>query len=485
MKRTAIIDIGSNSVRLVLYEGQKEIENIKVFAQLRRHLDASGNISGEGIENLLETLDEFSKMIKFYEVKNVLCGATATVRQAKNKAEIQKLVREQTGLKMKIISEYEEAFYGCQAIINSTPITNGYTIDLGGGSTEVTLVLDRKLAHYHSFPFGAVSLKQQFVAGNTPTPEELENISAYIQQQFRTLPWIEANHYPIYAIGGSARNLARAHQNLIGYPLLGEHLYQMKLEDLTHVQEQFNDLGFELLSHTVGVHKDRADTIIPAVQTFIELAELTKTQGFYLSRKGFRDGLVAPDHEMLDLKAIRKNSVAAIVGPSPLYKVAKQLYKQLKIGDGEDEFLEYAMALYNVGTRISKVDSRAHSFYFIANQPMNGFTHKDRVMLALLASYHSRGKYKKDIEPFAFWFTKEERQRIQVLGAVIKFVNAMTLKGSPIISKFKIAEQSRNHLNLQVVMTLDFPHIKEEIVKQKKHLERALRKDIHLEFGVK
>ncbi|MCL1950932.1 MAG: Ppx/GppA family phosphatase [Turicibacter sp.] len=482
MKKTAIIDIGSNSVRLVIYKGLKEIDNIKVFAQLRRHLDSNGNISPEGIENLLETLQGFSRMIAYYDVRNTICAATATVRQAKNKKEIIKLAKMVTGLEIRIISEYEEAFFGCQAILNSSPLQNGYTIDLGGGSTEVTLVIDRKMVHYHSFPFGAVSLKQQFVKGMIPTVEECQQISGFIRQQLESLPWIEENNYPIYAIGGSARNLARAHQGMIGYPLLGEHLYQMKLADLECLQERFTSGSIEDLTAIDAINKDRMDTIIPALQTFVELSRILGSEAFFLSRKGFRDGLVAADPKVFTIKTIRKVAIEALSSPTPLYDKALELASLLKLKHSDYEFLEYGMTLYNIGRRFSANDSRSHSFYFIANIPMNGFTHKERIALALLASYHSRGRFKKDIAPYESWFTKEEKQKLQLLGSLIKFVDAMGLQGKPVVNLIKMASNSTETMWLQLTLAADFPHKKEELLKQKKHLERVLKKDIHLEF---
>lgn len=485
MKRTAIIDIGSNSVRLVIYQGHREIDNIKVFAQLRRHMNSEGNITQEGLDTLLSSLKDFAKIIKFYKVKNVLCGATATVRQAKNKEEIIGLAHEKAGLDIRIITEYEEAYYGCRAILNSTPMTDGYTVDLGGGSTEVTLVQNRKLVHYHSFPFGAVSLKQQFIKGDIPTIKELRELTKFVRQQFQTQPWIQKNTYPIFAIGGSARNLARAHQYMVAYPLKGEHLYKMDIDDMEEVQDRLKTLNFEYLSQVEGITKGRADTIIPATQVFIELGRLLDSEAFYLSRKGFRDGLLSAEDEIFDIPTVRRHHVRAIANFSPLYKSARQLCTQLKIAPTDTEFLEYGMALYNVGKRICPSDSLPHSFYFVANQAIGGFTHKQRVALALLASYHSRGQFRKHLEPYQLWFSKEEKQRLQILGAVIKFVEATELQGKSVVTDIKVLENKSDHLTLNLLMALNFPHKREEILKQKKHLERALKKEILIEFSHK
>lgn len=112
-----MIDIGSNTMRLVIYEnrerkGFKQIENLKVVARLRNYLDNDSLLNEEGIHVLLQTLQTFQIITRHHELTHVSCVATATVRQAKNKEYIVQLVKENTDFSMKILSEYEEAFYG-------------------------------------------------------------------------------------------------------------------------------------------------------------------------------------------------------------------------------------------------------------------------------------------------------------------------------------------------------------------------------------
>ncbi|ALF10475.1 hypothetical protein BCV53_10900 [Parageobacillus thermoglucosidasius] len=169
---------------------------------------------------LLETLLSFQDITRHHQIQHVKCVATATIRQAKNKEEIKKLVEETTDFQIRVLSEYEEAYYGFLSVVNSTPITEGITIDIGGGSTELTYYKDRQLIEYYSFPFGTLSLKQTFIAGHILTKEELRRLSFYITEQFQSLPWLGNKKIPIIAIGGNARNLAQIHQLLKNILLL-------------------------------------------------------------------------------------------------------------------------------------------------------------------------------------------------------------------------------------------------------------------------
>lgn len=169
--KTAIIDIGSNTIRLVLYlydkeEGLRELGNIKTVARLRTYLQPSGEMSEEGIQVLTETLLTFKAMLDDFEVTDVKAAATAAIRQATNRAEIIDRMKAITGIQIDLLSEEEEAYFGFVAVAHSMGTKSAVTIDIGGGSTEITLFENKELQKSYSFPFGTVSLKQRFVKGD-------------------------------------------------------------------------------------------------------------------------------------------------------------------------------------------------------------------------------------------------------------------------------------------------------------------------------
>jgi exopolyphosphatase/guanosine-5'-triphosphate,3'-diphosphate pyrophosphatase len=189
----AVIDIGSNTIRLVIYEikkggSYKETENIKTVARLRQYLDDQNTLQEEGIELLVRILRGFKEIILFHRVTSIYCVATATIRQSKNQQELMTIVKERTGFDMVVYSEQDEAFTGYYAVSHSTPIETGITIDMGGGSTEITYFEDRKLKHYHSFPFGAVTLKEQFMKNDLMTDIERKKLTEYILKSLHKLP---------------------------------------------------------------------------------------------------------------------------------------------------------------------------------------------------------------------------------------------------------------------------------------------------------
>jgi exopolyphosphatase/guanosine-5'-triphosphate,3'-diphosphate pyrophosphatase len=500
----AMIDIGSNTMRLVIYEHDsrkrfKQVENVKVVARLRNYLDQDQQLSREGISMLMDTLYSFQIITRHHRLQNVRCVATATVRQANNREEICRLVEGQTDFKMDILSEYEEAFYGFLAVVNSTNITEGITIDIGGGSTEITYFLDRQLIEYHSFPFGALSLQLQYVKGDTPTDEEQKAIKRFVQSQLDTLPWLKGKNVPIVAIGGSARNMVQLHQSFVNYPLAGVHQYEMTLDDIHLLNKQLSGMQYEELQRLEGLSKDRADTILPAMEVFESLCELTAAPSFILSRKGLREGLMFEEllkpfginvypnvleesfQELIMDFEIDTNHVAQVT------KIAVLLFqhfrKHLDFPLEEDDLymLKLGAQMFHLGEYIDSESSSQHTFYLLANRTIDGISHKDRLKLALLASYRGKTAFRQYAELFKGWLTKEEYKTLRFLGAVLKFASSLNATKRSMVKHLDLTSDLSG-FTINVLCSSDFRAEEYQAEKQKKHLEKVMKQTISLHF---
>ena len=217
--------------------------------------------------------------------------ATATIRQSKNQQELVAIVKERTGFDVEVYSEQDEAFTGYYAVSHSTPIETGITIDMGGGSTEITYFENRKLKHYHSFPFGAVTFKEQFMKNDQMTDIERKKLTEYILNSLQKFPWLKNCNLPIIAIGGSARNVAQIDQNLKKYPIAGIHQYMMDTSALHSIQTYLRQFSIQQLEKIDGLSSDRADIIIPAIEAFVKVYEYVDAPFFMFSRRGLRDGI--------------------------------------------------------------------------------------------------------------------------------------------------------------------------------------------------
>ncbi len=503
----AIVDIGSNTIRLVIYTRDKsgrltETENVKAVARLSSYLSESGNMEEAGIVVLLNTLKSFQEVTRHHHLEEVKCVATAAVRQADNQKDIVARVKKETDFDIRVLSEYEEANYGFLAVVNSTPFESGITVDIGGGSTELTFFENRKLIYFYSFPFGALSLKGQFIKGSMPTESELKKLRAFIKEQFQTLPWLKDKKLPLIGIGGSARNMAQVHQEDVEYPLAGIHQYQMTVEDVNTINKMLLSLDYSEVQRVEGLSKDRADIIIPAIEVFSYLMEYIKAEVFALSRKGLRDGVfyeqLTKDFDMAIFPNVVEESFyelsidydinvkhAAQVSTNAMM-VLHELEKHGigTISQADEKFIRLGSSLYNLGSYIDAEASHQHTFYLLANRTIDGLLHKERMIVALIASFKNKEVFKRNASLYQEWFEKEELAKYSLFGSIVKLAYSLNATKRDIVQSISV-EPEKDDLVIHILCDNDWAPEQYQAEKQKKHLEKQLKKSIELTFDHK
>jgi exopolyphosphatase / guanosine-5'-triphosphate,3'-diphosphate pyrophosphatase len=497
-RKVGIIDIGSNTTRLVIYVQPqkgvpfKEVENIKMGVRLRTYLNDEKIVSNEGISLLIDTLQSFQSLLHHYKVTNITCVATATIRQAKNKEEILHIVQEKTGFTLTLLNEYEEAFYGYTAVTHSTDIKEGITVDMGGGSTEITYFRNRELIEYCSFPFGSLSLTLDFVKGSVPNDEEKKQIRQYVRAQLKGIPWIFNKTVPLIGMGGSARNLAQLHQHLINYPLSGIHQYEMDVSTIQEIKEKLKSLTLTELQKLEGLSKERADTILPSIEVFDILLEASKATQFIISKKGLREGIL---YNKIDKQADSSTSLVDIGIEEIIYdfhinidnsrqmiKIANVIVEQVNkinkmegyITKQDRMLLEQASSIFHLGKYLNEESSSHHTFYLLSNRSILGLSHRERVKLALVASYKGKRTFRQYIEPFKDWYTKEEQKKMCLLGSILKVAQSLNITKRNVVDDIKISSKNDGWV-MDIRCHGDYKPEEHRMEKQKKHLEKSLK----------
>lgn len=507
MKEIAIIDIGSNTVRLVVYQispmgNFSQLQNVKLPVRLYQYLDGKQQLSTDGIKRLIEVIQLFQTILNLYKTDELIATATAVIRQAKNHVQVLTEVEKATGLSLRLLSEQEEAYYGQYAIARTTQFSEGYTIDMGGGSTEITYFKNNKIQASHSFPFGVVTLKNLFFVQKPHNDKKaIKKAQEYVYQQFKSEKWIKPRNLPIIAIGGSARNIASVHQITSDYPLSGIHEYEMHNKNLQETFQLFQDSSFEELQNLDGLSKDRVDIILPANLTFLAFCEIIEAPKFVFCNKGLREGLLLeklnqeipniydPDH----VKEGVLNRLTETYGINvPLAnkrrKIANQLLKLcqaenfITVNKTFHHYIYYTSILYHVGSYIEEDDSSMHSFYLIANSNLNGFSHKQRVILALLASYKNKSLTRKFLSSLNDWFTSEEMDLIRQAGCLMKFTEALLVTQVNEIISMLFEKTAKKTYRLVVEWQHDPLAEEYRATRQKKNLETVINKSITLDF---
>lgn len=506
-KKFGLIDIGSNTIRLVIFEintfqKMHQLQNVKVTARLSQYLSEDKIMSEKGIDSLINTLHSFKIILNEYEVSKFYPIATAAIRQAKNNAEIIERVKIETDIELIILSEKEEATYGQYAITHSTKVETGITIDIGGGSTELTYFKNKESVHFISLPFGAVTLKNMFFNDKPHNDEKaIRKAEAFLQKQFQEIEWLKKCQLPLIAIGGSARNIVNVHQQMINYPIAGNHEYEMSKEELKDVLNLFKSLSFTELQNLDGLSRDRADIILVANLVFINLYKAIDAQEFIFCNKGLREGYMITkiNHDFPDAYSTNHIPDESILRLGQSYGVSSSVAKQRvavtkEIAEqlSENDFLPpnqnwskilfYSAQLYYLGQYVEGEAASQHTFYLISNSDLNGFTHRERVAIALLASYKNKSMLKQYLNNFPEWFSNDEIKWLQTAGGLIKFSDTLTASHINQIHKITLNQDSKKQYTLTVFYTGDILIESYRANRQKKHLESLINGSVNIIF---
>ncbi|MDB5468243.1 MAG: exopolyphosphatase, partial [Phenylobacterium sp.] len=257
-RQAAVIDVGSNSVRLVIYrlEGRAiwTIFNEKALAGLGRDLPASGRLSPDGIETAMTALRRFRTLLDGWRAEDVTAAATAAVRDAADGPAFLRRVRDETGLEVRTLTGEEEARYAALGVIAGYPEAQGVVGDLGGSSLElVRLNGGDGPTDGGTFPLGPFALGAPRNLDIDRTRRLIELELAPMANRFAT------RHF--HAVGGAWRNLALLHMELADYPLRVAHQYEMSRSDAIDVARFVERQSRSSLERIQGLSKKRFDTL--------------------------------------------------------------------------------------------------------------------------------------------------------------------------------------------------------------------------------
>ena len=285
--RTAIIDIGSNSIRLVVYQGPARLPttlfNEKVLAGLGRSLAANGRIDAGAMKSAGAALQRFAALAQAMEVSRVRTVATAAVRDASNGAALI-AIAEQAGLSVEILSGVEEASMAGYGVLSGIPAADGIVGDLGGGSLELVRVRKGALTECVSFPLGVLRLAPL---------RERGRLDRRVELLLREAGWIGAGkNVPLYLVGGSWRGLARLAMHRARYPLPIIHQYAMSADTIASVRRTLSHVGKPQLKDVPGLSSGRIPTLGDAAALLSALLKHLRSSGTIVSAFGLREGLL-------------------------------------------------------------------------------------------------------------------------------------------------------------------------------------------------
>jgi exopolyphosphatase/guanosine-5'-triphosphate,3'-diphosphate pyrophosphatase len=337
--------------------------------------------------------------------------ATAAVRAAQNGDMFIHRVKRETGLDIRILSDYEEAYYGYLGVINSMAVQNGFILDLGGASLEITQVINRQMGETVSLPFGALLATERYLPSDPTNIKEIKKLKKAVQKAVESLSWFKAKDgLTLIGQGGTFRNLAYIAQKISGYVLEELHGYDLLLAHLQQINTHLAPLSVQERIHTIGVKEDRADIILAGgivIETVMEIAGFSHVK---MCQQGLREGIFyetfIPTYqpEGVIFEDVRRAAVLNVANNYHYQKahaeqvafLALSLFDQaptdtMQCTFAERELLWAASILHDIGTTVDYNDHHKHSYYLIINGGLAGYTHRELVLIALLTRYHRKG----------------------------------------------------------------------------------------------
>ena len=395
----AIIDIGSNAVRLVVFNELNRAP-IKLHAErdicgLGKGLQETGHLNPDGVKRALDSLARFSGILSAMRITNVRAVATAAMRDASDGPDFMAKVRDEFGLEIEVITGEDEARLSAMGVIASHGKITGIIGDFGGGSLELAAVEEGKIQEHVTLPLGALRILSH---------KTFEARAAYIQEHLATTDILKKyRKHPLYILGGAWRTLAKAHMYMEDYPVFILDHYKISGAKAAQFAGELSKRTEKSLEEMAGVIKRRASDMPAGAQVLNAVLSDLKPKELIFTATGLREGLLyeqlAPATRAMDPLlascrdiALKTSRFADDKELLALGKWLMPLFEEQGEANEDFERLVKAAALLSDFGWYEHEDHRAnHAFLRILRLPLYGLDHKARAMMALAVYVRYRG----------------------------------------------------------------------------------------------
>jgi exopolyphosphatase/guanosine-5'-triphosphate,3'-diphosphate pyrophosphatase len=416
-RRVAVIDLGSNSWRLVVFtygagEWWKRTDELYETVRIGEGLGRSRKLSERAVARGLETLVVFERYCRAHALGagEVHPIATSAIRDAANREQFLTRAYDATGWRIEVLSAEDEARYGYVAAVNTTTLADGAVVELGGGSLQLVQVAGRRARSLCSFPLGAVRLTEQLLPGPGPhRRKDCERVRAYVRERLAGVAWLRSAGGRLVGMGGAVRNLAAAIQRAATGIDAGIQGFAIAREALAELAAELAALPVAERSLRPGIKPGRGDIILAAALTLLELLEQGGFDAIEATEAGLREGvflartlLAGREPLLADVRAAAVRNLALqyesdLPHAEHVARLALQMHRSLEEAGvfraqaRERELLWAAALLHDVGMTIAYDDHHKHSRYLIAAAELPGFDPRERALIAQMTRYHRKG----------------------------------------------------------------------------------------------
>ncbi|MCL2370304.1 MAG: Ppx/GppA family phosphatase [Firmicutes bacterium] len=449
MEKVAVIDLGSNSARMVLANivanGQFVVfDELKESVRLGQDMERDGFLKPSRVAHAVKTLKMFRKLCDAAKVDKTYCFATNAVRRAKNQKSFLDEVNATCGFRFKVLTEEEEAMRVYHGVVNSLEVHKAVIVDMSGSSTHIIQYNRRHIINRANLPIGSITLTDRFRAEGLSPEKQAKAIEKYIAKELDKHQWLRELEPDVQfvGVGGTFRNLARISKRLRRYPLDMIHNLHVSYDDFCKIYNMVKVLDPTQSQRIKGLSSARTDIFSSSLAAIKPLFEMTKFQNIIVSSSGIREGLLY-NHTV---PTTIEKPIADILGHSiynklyaygqnvkhceNVFSLSLQLFKQLrvlhKLPRSYVRVLRVAAYLHDTGSRVKFHDHHKHSLYYILNCNLFGVSHREIILAAFVAYGH-----RKDDFPMAEWncfkelLLEEDRAAVLRLGVMVRIAESL------------------------------------------------------------
>jgi exopolyphosphatase / guanosine-5'-triphosphate,3'-diphosphate pyrophosphatase len=447
----AVIDIGSNSVRLVIYERLSRsptmLFNEKVLAGLGKGVGASGKLNEGSVREALAALTRFRQLIAQSGTTETYVLATAAARDAKNGPSFLADVERLTGVPVRLLSGHEEALLSAYGIISGIYRPDGVAGDLGGGSLELVDIRGETIGEGKTYPLGGLRLSEA-AEGNIKRAEKIAQDLLETSDVLRT---VEGRDF--YAVGGTWRSLARLHMFQTNYPLHVMHQYEITAGDAIDFCRTVARGDLETLPRIEVVSKARRALLPFGAAVLEQILRIGRPKRVVLSALGVREGhlydLLSPQERAEDPLIAAAAELNTLRARSPahgreLVPWTAQVFQALNVDetDNEARLREAACHLADIGWRAHPDYRGEQSLNIISNASFVGVDHPGRAYLALANYYRHVGLIEDALGPgISRLASTRLKDRAKLLGAAFRVAYILSAAMPGIIGRIPVVNR--------------------------------------------
>ncbi len=435
LSRVGVVDVGSNSVRMVVFDGAARspayFYNEKIMCGLGKGLAETGRLNPQGRIRALAALKRFALLAEGMGISPLTVVATAATREAEDGPEFQAEVLRETGLRLWVINGDEEARLSAQGVLLGWPEARGIVCDIGGNSMELARIGNGRVGKRVSTPLGPFRL-QQIIGDEKTRAAHITKVLKAAQAD------LQSEGERIYLVGGSWRVIARLDMERRNYPLTVLHEYRMTPKGLIDTLDWLAVADLAVLRGRTGTSSERMELVPLACEVLRELVRMLKPSEIDVSAYGIREGLLfeqMPERlrardPLIEAARMTEMTQSRIPGfGKKLFEFLAPLFPEV---DKERLRLIKTACLLHDTTWRAHPDYRAEACFDNATRAnLGGLDHPGRVFLGLaLLHRYKNSRAGSRLEPMFRLLTEDEVQEAEILGKAMRF-GAMFSIGNP------------------------------------------------------